>query len=100
VPYSVKAVINNKEIKDHKNPDDSSSNKALILAFFLFTRVSHNPRAFDSDTGWFSVPVNSTMGTLEMSILFCCNREIGYTGNFQYALQSSWNGICLQWITT
>ncbi len=40
VPYSVKAVIKNKKIKGHKNPDDSSSNKALILAFFLFTRVS------------------------------------------------------------
>jgi hypothetical protein len=39
VPYSVKAVIKNKEIKDHKHPDDSS-NKALIPAFFLFTRVS------------------------------------------------------------
>jgi hypothetical protein len=39
VPYPVKAVIKNKKIKDHKNPDDSS-NKALALAFFLFTRVS------------------------------------------------------------
>jgi hypothetical protein len=39
VPYSVKAVIKNKTIKDHKNPDDSS--KALILAFFLFTRVNY-----------------------------------------------------------
>jgi hypothetical protein len=36
-PYFVKAVIKNKKIKDHKKPDDSS-NKALILAFFLFTR--------------------------------------------------------------
>jgi hypothetical protein len=38
VPYSVKAVMKNKKIKNRKNPDDSS-NKALILAFFLFTRV-------------------------------------------------------------
>jgi hypothetical protein len=38
VTYSVKAVKKNKKIKDHKNPDDSS-NKALILAFFLFTWV-------------------------------------------------------------
>jgi hypothetical protein len=40
MPYSVKAVIKNKKIKDHKNPDDSS-NKALFLAFFLFTRGSN-----------------------------------------------------------
>jgi hypothetical protein len=38
-PYSVEAVIKNKKIKEHKNPDDSSSNKALILVFFLLTRV-------------------------------------------------------------
>jgi hypothetical protein len=37
-PFSAKAVIKNKEINDHKNPDDSSD-KALIPAFFLFTRV-------------------------------------------------------------
>jgi hypothetical protein len=36
--YSVKAVIKNRKIKDQKNPDDSG-NKALVLAFFLFTRV-------------------------------------------------------------
>ena len=33
VPYSVKAVIKNKKIKDHKNPGDSSGNKALIPAY-------------------------------------------------------------------
>jgi hypothetical protein len=38
-------VIKNKKIKDHKNPDDSS-NKALILAFFLFTRVKNYTRGF------------------------------------------------------
>jgi hypothetical protein len=40
VPYTVKAAIKNKKIKDHKHPDDSS-NKTLILAFFLFTRVRY-----------------------------------------------------------
>jgi preprotein translocase subunit SecE len=33
-----KSCNKNKKIKDRKNPEDSS-NKALILAFFLFIRV-------------------------------------------------------------
>jgi hypothetical protein len=39
MPCSVKAAIKNRKNKNHNNPDNRG-NKALILTFLLFARVS------------------------------------------------------------